>query len=312
MHQLFQDSMALVRHFGRPTLFITFTANPRWSEIITALPPGQTPDMRPDIIVRVFYLKVKSLLHEVKKNNIFGKYEGCVWTIEYQKRGLPHMHLLLFLHPDDEFLTVERINEVICAELPSLDTQPELYNVVTTTMLHGPCGMDNPQAPCMVSKYPGAIPYCSKRFPRAFQVETTIQADGYPLYRRRDNGIQHIQYNSRGDVIHIWDNRSVVPYNPYLSWRYKAHINVEICASVQAIKYIHKYIYKGSDRTTVQVEQNDEIFCHLQVRYIGPCEAVWQILGFKIHQDKPSVQRLYIYLLGNIDEYIIRKIYILT
>ena len=92
--------------------------------------------MRPDIIVRVFYLKVKSLLHEVKKNNIFEKYEGCVWTIEYQKRGLLHMHLLLFLHPDDQFLTVERINEVICAELPSLDTQPELYDVVTTTMLH--------------------------------------------------------------------------------------------------------------------------------------------------------------------------------
>ena len=33
MQQLCQDSMAIVRHFGRPTLFITFTANPKWEEI---------------------------------------------------------------------------------------------------------------------------------------------------------------------------------------------------------------------------------------------------------------------------------------
>ena len=298
MHQLFQDSMAIVRHFGRPTLFITFTANPRWSEVTTALLPGQTSDIGPDIIVRVFYLKVKSLLHEIKKNNIFGKYEGCVWTIEYQKRGLPHLHLLLFLHSDDQFLTTDKIDEVVCAELPAQETQPELYKIVTTTMLHGPCGIDNPQAPCMISKYPGAIPYCSKRFPREFQLQTAIQADGYPLYRRRDNGIQHVHYNAEGNIVRTFDNRSVVPYNPYLTWRYKAHINVEICASIQAIKYIHKYIYKGSDHTTVQVEQNDEIYCHLHARYIGPCEAVWRIFGFKIHQEKPSVQRLHVHLPG--------------
>jgi len=28
MQQLFQDSMAIVRYFGKPSLFITFTANP--------------------------------------------------------------------------------------------------------------------------------------------------------------------------------------------------------------------------------------------------------------------------------------------
>ena len=61
--------------------------------------------MRPDIVVRVFHMKVKSFLYEIKKKNIFGAYEGCVWTIEYQKRGLPHMHLLLFLQKNGQFLT---------------------------------------------------------------------------------------------------------------------------------------------------------------------------------------------------------------
>jgi hypothetical protein len=40
MQQLFQDSMAVVRVFGKPTFFITFTANPRWKEITDELLPG--------------------------------------------------------------------------------------------------------------------------------------------------------------------------------------------------------------------------------------------------------------------------------
>ena len=42
MQQLYQDSMAILRHFGRPTLCITFTANPKWKAILDDLLPGQT------------------------------------------------------------------------------------------------------------------------------------------------------------------------------------------------------------------------------------------------------------------------------
>jgi hypothetical protein len=50
IQQLFQDSMALVYHFGKPALFITFTANPHWPEIVDALLPGQQPTDQPDLI----------------------------------------------------------------------------------------------------------------------------------------------------------------------------------------------------------------------------------------------------------------------
>ena len=50
-----------------------------------------------------------------------------------------------------------------------------------------------------------------------------------------------------------YDNWHVVPYNPYLSAKYNCHINVEIYASVEAVKYIHKYIYKGHNRTTIEI-----------------------------------------------------------
>jgi hypothetical protein len=117
MQQLFQDSMAIVRYFGKPTFFITFTANPRWPEIVDNLFPGQQPTDRPDLIARVFRLKVKELLADLK-GGLFGPYQAHVYTIEYQKRGLPHMHILLWLTPAAQFLTPERIDEVVCAELP--------------------------------------------------------------------------------------------------------------------------------------------------------------------------------------------------
>lgn len=303
MQQLFQDSMAIVRHFGRPTLFITFTANPKWKEIVQELLPGQSAIDRPDLVARVFHLKQKELLDEIKHKNIFGRFLGCVWTIEYQKRGLPHMHLLLFLHSEDRFLTATHINEIISAEIPTEEVDPEgtLRNVITTCMMHGPCGHLVPHAPCMIAKTPGGPKTCSKHYPRAFQEETLLQEDGYPLYRRQDNG-SRISYPLRrgNEVIDFaFDNTWVVPYNPYLSWRYKAHINVEVCASVQAVKYIHKYIYKGSDRTTLHIETDqNEIQQYLQGRYISPPEAIWRLFEFPIHEEWPPVIHLAIHLPG--------------
>ena len=50
------------------------------------------------------------------------------------------------------------------------------------------------------------------------------------------------------------DKRSVVPYNPYLSKKYNAHINVEICSSIRSCKYLYKYVYKGPDMASVAIE----------------------------------------------------------
>jgi hypothetical protein len=63
IQQLFQDSMCLVTHFGKPDLFVTFTANPRWEEVTAALFTDQTVANRPDIIARVFRAKLKDLIN---------------------------------------------------------------------------------------------------------------------------------------------------------------------------------------------------------------------------------------------------------
>ena len=301
MQQLFQDSMAIVRYFGKPTFFITFTANPRWPEITRHLNPGQQPTDRPDLIARVFRLKIQELLADLR-NGLFGKYAGHVYTIEYQKRGLPHMHLLLFLDQSVKFDTPERVDEVVCAEIPdpSWDPTGELRELVTANMVHGPCGDDNPQAPCMVRKHPHGPLLCSKRFPKPFAEHTLIHEDGYPEYCRRDDGKTFtVRKPGCRDLQVVRDNRWVVPYSPYLLQKFRSHINIEVCASVQAIKYIHKYVYKGADRTTVAVTAaEDEITRYIHARYISPCEAIWRLFEFPTHQEWPPVQHLAVHLEG--------------
>ena len=92
------------------------------------------------------------------------------------------------------------------------------------------------------------------------------------------------------------DNSFVVPYNPFLSLRYKAHINVEVVYSVQAVKYLYKYITKGQDRIIMSVMEDghveDEVENYMNARYISASEALWKIYGFPIHEKHPPVDKL--------------------
>jgi hypothetical protein len=118
--QLYQDIMAIVRHFGKPLLFITFMANPNLSEVQDLLRgTGFTTAYRPDLVARVYHLKMEAFKENLRKHHIFGCHMGYCYPIEYQKHGQPHFHLLLFLHEDDYFLYPATIDEIICTEFSS-------------------------------------------------------------------------------------------------------------------------------------------------------------------------------------------------
>jgi hypothetical protein len=173
MMQLFQDAMAVVRCFGKPDLFITFTCNPNWIEILNELRPGEVPNDRPDLLVRVFRLKLKELIRDICKNQIFGRVVGRVYVIEFQKRGLPHAHILIILDERDKPRTIEQIDQIVCAEIPDPQLYPQAYETVSKCMIHGPCGPSFPDSPCMVNGK------CSKRFPKAYCEATTQNSNGY-------------------------------------------------------------------------------------------------------------------------------------
>ena len=135
-----QDALALARRFKGADLFITMTCNPKWREITESLEKGQKASDRPDIVVRVFHQKLQALLKELDEGQIFGKALAVVHVVEFQKRGLPHAHILLTLAPEDRPQTTDDYDKIITSELPDKDTEPELYDIVTQNMLHGPCG----------------------------------------------------------------------------------------------------------------------------------------------------------------------------
>ena len=72
MQKLYQDSIAIVYRFGKPSLFITFTANPKWEEIQQELLANETAADRPDLVARVFNLKVRDLLDQIRHKEVFG------------------------------------------------------------------------------------------------------------------------------------------------------------------------------------------------------------------------------------------------
>ncbi|XP_024015921.1 uncharacterized protein LOC112089176 [Eutrema salsugineum] len=284
MLQHYLDTMATCKHFGFPDLFITFTCNPKWPEITRHLQRHNLKaEDRPDLCARVFKMKLDDLMYELTKKNVLGVVNAAIYTIEFQKRGLPHAHIVLFLRPEDKLPTGDDIDKIICAEIPDKETDPHLYEIIGDVMMHGPCGALDRDSVCM------ADGRCTKFFPKAFSPVTKVDDVGYPIYRRREDKrfVTRKGFNC--------DNGYVVPYNRELYIRYRARINVEWCIQSRSVKYLFKYIHKRADYVRAVVgkdDEDDEVKKHFNCRYISPGESIWRIEGYDTHSRTVSVTKL--------------------
>lgn len=285
------DAMALVRKYGKPDVFLTMTCNPNWEEITREFEFGQRPQDRPDLIVRVFKAKLEEMKTQLFEKGILGIVKAYTYVVEFQKRGLPHAHFLLIMNGKYKYTCPEQYDRIISAELPDQRKYKELYTMVVKHMMHGPCGNLNRNCQCTKNR-----PSCKNGYPRPFNAITTTGKDSYPLYRRRDDGRTAIVRKCE------LDNRWVVPYNPYLLRMFNCHINVEVCSSIKAVKYLFKYIYKGHDRASVSVNgvnnegDIDEIRQYRDARWVTPHEALWRIYGFELSKIHPPVMQLQLHL----------------
>ncbi|XP_019234388.1 PREDICTED: uncharacterized protein LOC109214881 [Nicotiana attenuata] len=247
MLQNYQDAMAICR----------------WAGFVESR--GLSPEDRPDILTRIFKVKLDRMIKDLRDNKVFGEVKA----------------------------NIDGINS---AKLPNKNVDLQYYKAVTNLMMHGPCGSARKSSPCMHNGK------CTKHFPKKFVPSTTVDEDGYPIYRRREDG----RTTSRSGI--ELDNRYVVPHNRFLLLKYDAHINVEWCNQSRSIKYLFKYVNKGNDRVTATFSQSvnkedsgvvDEINMYYDCRYISPCEAAWRIFKFPIHHREPSVERLSFHLPNN-------------
>lgn len=243
MSQLYHDAIALVREYGYPSLFITMTANPTWPEIAACLMYGQVASDRPDIVRRVFKMKLDEMMKDLVDRGRLGRVVSYLMVVEFQKRGLPHAHILLILDEASQPKTSESIDNLVSATIPDPISEPILYELVTNTMLHGPCKKG---FACWQNSQ------CNLRYPKPFTESTTLAEGSYPLYRRPEDGFIFKKGN------YTFHNGHVVPYNRFLLLKYTCHINVEIPVGTKPIKYLYKYLTKGHDKTRVQMTSNDE------------------------------------------------------
>ncbi|GJU05005.1 DNA helicase [Tanacetum coccineum] len=214
MYAHYLDALAICRKMGNLHFFITFTCNVNWLEIkrFMAQYPELTASDSADVV------------------NVI----GVLYIVEFQKRGLPHCHTLLWVDSESKIKSAEDVDKYISAELPDPRIDPDGYNIVSETMMHGPCGAANMKASCIKGDK------CGKSFPKKFNSKTFFD----------DNA-------------------------------FRAHINVEYCGWSMLIKYLFKYISKGTDRIFAQVSRP---------------MAYWRILKFDIHHREPAVQILAVHL----------------
>ena len=311
-HEKYMDAMAICQRFGRPHLYVTMTCNPEWKEITTQLKKHQHHEDRPDIVSRVFQLKLKELIRDFRRG-AFGKLTAHVYSVEFQKSGNPHAHLLLWFQDKDAWLNPDTIDEFISAEIPDKEiavkdkdgkillVKNPIFDRVTKSMLHGPCGSpEYGERSCC-----NDTGVCRFDFPKRYQAHTEIAEDGYPFYRRRSpeeggNTFCKIINN----VPFTYKNDRVVPYSPWLLKKFDCHINVEYCHSVHSIKYVIKYIKKGTDMATIAIEKDNsedkkphnEVLEFENKRYVSSIEASTRIQEHPITGRNPAVVSLPVHL----------------
>ena len=222
--QQIADSLTIAAQLGNPTFFITMTCNPEWPEIQTRLRPGQDFTDIPAIVNRVFKQKLASLLRTLRQ--MFpnaGRTRYVIYCIEFQKRGLPHAHILIKYVKD--CVQATDIDAVVSAEIPPDAADAAL---VRKFMLH-----HHPPLTAPASKYCQRVladgsRTCRFRYPFPLQQHTSIDGDGRVHYRRRKPG-----------------DEMVVPHCLPLLRKFHCHINFEVASTSHLFQYIFKYVHKG-------------------------------------------------------------------
>nr|KAJ0193704.1 hypothetical protein LSAT_V11C800425610 [Lactuca sativa] len=139
-----------------------------------------------------------------------------LYIIEFQKRGLPHCHALIWVADSHKIKEPSAIDAYITVALPDPVCEALLYETITRCLIHGPCGLLNTEAPCM---------------------KDVFDKDGY------------VHYKKDSVAFHTY----IVPYNKRLCSRFNAHINVEYCGWNMMIKYLFKYVSKRMERVRFKV-----------------------------------------------------------
>ena len=153
---------AMVSSLGAPQLFLTLSCNERcWHDMFVAIDREKYADWTvvealseqerldvvsayPSVVVEVFNRRVRRLISALKKapSVLGGKLQHYFFRVEFQKRGAPHVHSLLWVdgvpRASDRDAFIEWVNRVVRARYPTEAEDPtgEMRELVELCQVH--------------------------------------------------------------------------------------------------------------------------------------------------------------------------------
>ncbi|GKC95719.1 uncharacterized protein Tco_1161161, partial [Tanacetum coccineum] len=274
MIQQYQDAMAICRWAEPPNLFVTMTCNPKWPEIqreVENYIPGQPTVDRPDTIARVFKMKLDDLMEDIRKGNHFGRVKVVIYTIDFQKHGLPHCHSLIFLHEHDKISSTDEINHVIFVELPSEVDDPIAFNTETNNGTKLQVGRQNIML--------------DNRFVVPHNIDLIVKYDGHINVEWCNQGtlVKYLfSYLNKGPdraTVVIEGQRNETNTTPTTT-------TTNTTTTTTTTNNNTRMSYAAI------LQHQDEIEQYLSCRYISAFESCWHLLGYEMHYRSVAVERL--------------------
>lgn len=294
------ELVAQIRLLGPPTYFVTFSCNDlHWPDMKKALliadgRPNEDPqsldalatqvvvEKYPAIVSRHFMIRVSALMKFIRRNTeIFGgQVEDFWWRIEFQNRGSPHLHMVLWIKDHPSFDTpegIQQLDRVCTCEMP--DEGSENYELVKGCQIHRhtwTCRKKDPTSSV-----------CRFSFPRQVCTETRIVAHSSTDFIKSGGRICLLKRRHQ--------DRWVNNYNVTLLNLWQGNIDIQPCGSNESIAfYVAKYISKaepteldvGVARAIQQIRREETNISRklfkicmriLKERQVSACECVYRL-----------------------------------
>ena len=267
--------------FGDPDIMLTLTFVNKWVEVDQI--EKEINDLNFDKVdIRFCPLEEMYIWNQrfkgIKEGNFgslmhhmgFGKVVHYTWRLEFQARGAPHAHVLIWLQ---ERLSAETISHYIYASMPDQST-PRLYNLVNGPMIHT----------CNINRCKKGIPTarCKYGFPKPECGSTHVNEDGDLIIKR-----------NAADC-------NIVEYHPLLLLKWEGHCHMHILrtrehpeCSQNAIFYIVKYNFKSEPSLRIQMkDQSSNFRTAFHGRVVSAEEAISRIFSFDYYGSDTSSEYL--------------------
>lgn len=266
---------------GPPKFFVTITFNPKWNEVVALNPKNTDLIHNSPLIARIFNQRKKCFLDYIKTSRIFGNINGLLWRVEYQQRGYPHCHILIWSDFDTD--DVLKIDKLLTCRLPLRDPYEDAND---DWQILGDLSKKYMTHKC-TSRCKDEFGNCTYGYPKE-SCDKTHYENGILIYQRGPN------------------DSLIVPHSPEILAYYRGHVEIEAIHSERCIGYVLKYVSKNSDEADVSIKEKkycgqkidneDYLHKYASSRVVSAVEAFSSLADYNRYGMNPSVSLISIHL----------------